>query len=192
MEEGGRLRPETWVDEHGDYLLGYACKRIRDRSTAEDILQETFLAAIRSKSSFDGRCNIRYWLLGILKHKIVDHIRKASREVSMEDTDMLETESSVYFKTYGVPMRKPARWYLNPRLVFEQNEFWEVFSSCVSKLKGPVQQAYTLRELEGMSTTEACKVLDIEPNYLWVLLHRARDQLKVCLKKNWIDKNKGN
>ena len=189
MTELPHSNPEKWVDDHGDYLLGYACSRIKDRSAAEDILQETFLAALRSRNSFDGKKNVRYWLLGILKHKLVDHIRKVTREVSVEDTETLETRGSLFFDTYGIPLARPAPWRMNPRKAFEQREFWEVFSNCVAGLKGITHQAYTLRELEDLSTEDLCEVLGIEPNYLWVILHRARDQLKACLEKNWIKRN---
>jgi RNA polymerase sigma-70 factor (ECF subfamily) len=184
------LEPESWVDEHGDYLLGYACNRLNDRAAAEDAVQETFLAAIRGLDRFDGRCNVRYWLLGILKHKIVDHIRKASREMAVEDTEDLDAIDGPFQTIYGIPSGKTEPWKFNPRKMFEQREFWEVFTECISRLQGRVRMAYTLHELEGLSTEEACKVLQVKSNHLWVLLHRARAHLRPCLKENWILRNK--
>ncbi|MEM7391951.1 MAG: sigma factor-like helix-turn-helix DNA-binding protein, partial [Verrucomicrobiota bacterium] len=91
----------------------------------------------------------------------------------------------------GIPQQKPAPWKINPRKAYEQKEFWDVYLDCVSKLKGLPQRAYALRELEEMSTEEACEILNVDSNYLWVLIHRARSQLKGCLEENWIRKTKG-
>ena len=73
-------KPETWVDKYGDLLYRYALSRIKDPSTAEDLVQETFLAALKARRTFRGRSSARTWLIAILKHKIVDHIRKRVRE----------------------------------------------------------------------------------------------------------------
>jgi RNA polymerase sigma-70 factor (ECF subfamily) len=72
--------PERWLDDHGDALLGYACARVRDRDAAEDLVQETLLAAWRARASFAGKSSERTWLIGILKHKLADHWRRLARE----------------------------------------------------------------------------------------------------------------
>ena len=67
--------PERWVEEHGDYLFKFALVRLRDPAKAEDMVQETFLAALKGGQSFAGRSAEKSWLAGILKHKILDHYR---------------------------------------------------------------------------------------------------------------------
>ncbi|WP_372808360.1 sigma-70 family RNA polymerase sigma factor [Pontiella sp.] len=177
--------PESWVNEHGDYLFQFAFVRLRNRAAAEDAVQETFLAGIRALDRYDGKTPVRYWLRGILRHKVVDYIRKASREIATDDTEGADILDSFKFKAFGIANQHPAPWKFDPKHAYEQKEFWEVFYDCMSKLKGNAGLAFTLRELEGMSTEDICKELHLKPNNLWVILHRARTQLKACLEANW-------
>ncbi len=185
MSDTPATLPETWPDEHGDYLFQYAYLRLRNQAAAEDAVQETFLAGLQALGRYDGKTPVRYWLRGILRHKVVDHIRKASREVAVDDIEGGEILGSLKFKAFGIPSQHPAPWKFDPKHAYEQKEFWEVFYGCMAKLSGPMAIAFTLRELEGLSTGEICKELRIRPNNLWVLLHRARTQLKACLEANW-------
>ncbi len=178
---------ESWLDDHGDYLFQYAYVRVRNRSTAEDLVQETFLAGLKSLKRYDGTTPVRYWLRGILRHKVVDHIRKAVREVTIDESEGREIIESLMFKAFGIPTRTPSPWKFDPDTAYRQQEFWEVFYRCMSKLKKAMGYAFTLRELEGLSTEEICKELNLKPNTLWVILHRARTQLKSCLEVNWSD-----
>jgi RNA polymerase sigma-70 factor (ECF subfamily) len=187
MDRGGSNGPDTWLDEHGDYLLQYAFVRLRNRAAAEDALQETFLAAIKAFERYDGKTPVRYWLRGILRHKVVDYIRKASREVAVDDTESGEILDSFKFKAFGILDQNPPDWKFDPQNAFERKEFMSVFYHCMKHLNDQMGQAFILRELEGLSTNEICKQLDLTPNNLWVMLHRARKQLKSCLESNWID-----
>ncbi len=192
MNADNEMNPETWLSEHGDYLFRYAMVRLSNRSAAEDVVQETFLAAMKAKERFDGKSPVRAWLMGILKHKVVDYIRKASREIQIEDFEAAEITSSLSFKYIGIPPGgRHATWRINPRKAFEQKEFWDVFSGCLSKLGGNMKAAFTLKELEGWTTEEVCKELQVQPNNLWVILHRARNALKECLETNWTQKTQG-
>jgi len=186
MSDKELANPEEWLSEHGDYLFQYAFVRLRNRAAAEDAVQETFLAAIKALDRYDGTTPVRYWLRGILRHKIVDYIRKASREIAMDDEEGKEILESFKFKAFRIAEQHPPPWKFDPGHAYEQKEFWEVFYSCMSKLKEQTGLAFTLRELEGFSTEDICKELGITPNNLWVVLHRARTQLKSCLEANWI------
>ena len=86
--------PERWVEEHGDYLFKFALLRLRDATKAEDVVQETFLAALRGANQFAGRSAEKSWLMGMLKNKICDHFRKASRETSFTDLEFYSDEES--------------------------------------------------------------------------------------------------
>src|SRR5438874_1815080 len=86
--------PEHWVEEHGDYLFKYALSRLRDPGKAEDMLQETFLAALKGRKTFRGQSAEKSWLVGILKNKICDYYRKASRETSFTDLEFYADEES--------------------------------------------------------------------------------------------------
>lgn len=184
-EKPETTQPEQWVDEYGDYLYRYALLRLKDPSTAQDAVQETFLAGIKGLAQFDGRVDVKYWLRGILRNKIVDHIRKSVREHPVDDTEGLDIIDTFSFKAFGVSERSNKPWEFDRARDFEKNEFWRAFEHCLGKLSDSMRQAFVLKMLEGIPTEEICKVMNIQPNNLWVLNHRARLQLKGCLEKNW-------
>ncbi len=179
------IPPEQWVDAYGDYLYRFALLRLKDPATAQDAVQETFLAGIKGLDKFDGRVNVKYWLRGILRNKIVDHIRKSVREHPVDDTEGMDIVDRFSFKAFGVIDRTPKPWQFNPARDFEKNEFWRAFEHCLGRLNDNMRQAFVLKMVEGMPTDEICKVMNIHPNNLWVLNHRARHQLKTCLENNW-------
>ncbi|MEN8660888.1 MAG: sigma-70 family RNA polymerase sigma factor [Lentimonas sp.] len=182
--------PETWVDRYGDYLYGFAMSRLRNPEAAADCVQDTFLAGIKALERFDGSRDIKFWLRGIMRNKIVDQIRKSIKEnkvnIADEDEAILE---SFWYKYSGIATTNPDPWQFNPRKYYDNSEFWVVFEGCISQVKEPARQAFVLRVLEDQTTEEVCKVLDVTPNYLWVLLHRAREQLKVLLEARWTGKD---
>ncbi|MEM8867518.1 MAG: sigma-70 family RNA polymerase sigma factor [Verrucomicrobiota bacterium] len=178
--------PETWVDRYGDYLYGYAMSRLRNPEAAQDCVQDTMLAGIKALDRFDGSRDIKFWLRGIMRNKIVDQIRKSVREkkvdIEAEDETLME---SFWFKYSGIATTNPDPWEFNPRKYYDNGEFWVVFETCIAEIKNPAREAFTLRVLEDLTTEEVCKAMNITPNYLWVLLHRAREQLKVLLEARW-------
>jgi len=182
--------PDTWVDRYGDYLYGFAMSRLRNPEAAADCVQDTFLAGIKALDRFDGSRDIKFWLRGIMRNKIVDQIRKSIKEnkvdIADEDEALLE---SFWFKYSGIATTNPDPWQFNPRKYYDNSEFWVVFESCINQVKEPARQAFILRVLEDQTTEEVCKVLDVSPNYLWVLLHRAREKLKVLLEARWTGKD---
>ncbi|MCE9614491.1 MAG: sigma-70 family RNA polymerase sigma factor [Lentisphaerae bacterium] len=185
MTDKPQPSPDDWVDLYGDYLYRYALLRLKNPATAEDAVQETFLAAVKGQDRFDGRTDIKFWLRGILRNKIVDHIRKAVREDVVEDTEAQGILDSFWFKHSGVAAIRPAPWQFDPYRAFEKTEFWEIFRSCLDQLREPLRTAFTLKMLEDQSSEEICKILGVSPNNLWVMMHRARSLLKTCLEKKW-------
>lgn len=183
--------PATWVERHGDYLYRNALLRLRDRDLAEEAVQETFLAALKDRNAFAGRSSERTWLVGILKHKIVDHFRKVSRESFAEAMERLPYEEERPFLGEGEWKGHwrggdgggPAAWGTSTDL--DRREFWEVFNACLSRLPSRLVEAFTLREIDDLSSEEVCKVLRVTPTNLWVMLHRCRMQLRRCLEVNW-------
>ena len=131
--------PETWPERYGDYLYGYAMSRLRDREAAADCVQDTFMAGIRALDRFDGSRDIKFWLRGIMRNKIVDRIRKSVRENQVdfdnEDEELLE---SFWFKYSGIATTNPEPWKFDPRKYYDNAEFWEVFDECIDEVKtGP-------------------------------------------------------
>ncbi len=158
--------PEAWVDEHGDALFGYALSRLKNISSAEDVVQETFLAAIRSQKKFSGSSSMRTWLIGILKHKIVDLIRKESREQPIDEIETLESPEENFFDRKGHWRIKPVDWQIHPGKILEQKEFMAVLFQCLEHLPDRLHRLFILRELENLETEEVCKVLKISSTNL--------------------------
>ncbi len=190
----GLSDPERWVDLHGDYLFKYALMRLRDPAKAEDAVQETFLAALKGGQTFGGRSAEKSWLVGILKNKIFDYYRKASRETSFTDLDFYADEESDRFVADGLGKGSwihelgPMEWSSNPGAGLDQEVFWKTFQECAGKLPKNVSAVFCLREMDGVDSKEICAKLDISESNLWVMLHRARMALRRCLETNWFGK----
>lgn len=184
--------PGLWLERHGDYLYRYALFRLRDASAAEDAVQETLLAAFQAHEGFAGRGSERTWLTGILKHKIVDHFRRASRQTPASQLGDERLEHPELFRSasdewtgHWWDTKAPVDWRADPARLCEQTEFWEVFRECLSPLPERVASAFLLREVDGLESAEICEVFQITTNNLWVMLHRARAHLRRCLELNW-------
>ena len=174
------------VEGQRDYLLRYASMQLRNPDAAEDAVQETLLAALTAEASFGGRSNLRTWLTGILKHKIVDSIRKASREVAAgtfdEDPDI--EEFGYKFKDNGHWQDPPPAWE-DPDSALEQKQFRAALETCLKGLPARTAQAFMMREHMGLETGEICKELSVTSTHCWVLLYRARMSLRQCLEVTW-------
>jgi len=171
----------TGVEAERAYLLRYASLQLRDAHAAEDAVQETLVAALAGEASFAGRSNLRTWLTGILKHKIIDTIRRQSREAPADpdgaDFDALFVEN-------GHWADPPAAW-ADPDASLEQKHFFAALQACLERLPGKTAQAFLMREHLGLETGEICKELAISSTHCWVLLYRARMALRECLEKTW-------
>ena len=165
------------------YLLRYASLQLRDPHQAEDAVQETLAAALAGESGFEGRANLRTWLTGILKHKIVDTIRRTGREAPPASEDEFES----LFDERGHWVEMPAAW-ADPDASLEQKRFFAALEACLERLPQKIAQAFMMREHLGLETGEICKELAITPTHCWVLLYRARVALRECLNKEWFNR----
>lgn len=195
IKSSSLCRPEDWVSQHGDYLFRYAMVKLRDEHLAEDAVQETLLAALQGHKNFSGDSSEKTWLVGILKHKIVDLIRKKVREPTLLNVDepmefgQDEVSESMFDDTgHWVT---PCQDWGNPDKVLEQKRFWELLTACLKRLPPQLAMLYSLREISGMDTEDICKELDITSTNSWVMLHRARLGLKQCFELNWLGDAKG-
>ncbi len=191
MTENRPPDPEIWVDEYGDYLFRYALFRLRDPAIAEEIVQETFLAALAARDKFAGQSSVKTWFVGILKHKIIDHIRKASRERRVGQDEPPANSVEKPFDERGSWREGPAEWSVNPRTIFERKEFREIFTRCLSNLPPRLCEAFVLRETENLDSEEICKILGVSATNLCVMLHRARMRLRECLEVNGFGRKTG-
>jgi RNA polymerase sigma-70 factor, ECF subfamily len=178
---------ETWVDQHGDYLFRYALLRLRNKQLAEEVVQETFLAALKARDKFAGQSSEKTWLVGILKHKVIDQFRKASKEVPLEESGVLPAEREENFRTTGEWVghwkvtAAPVEWSADPIKLLEEREFRQALDECLASLPPRLAQVFILREIEEMSAEEICRTLNISESNLWVMLHRSRMQLRRSL-----------
>jgi len=183
------LAGQDQLAAHRDYLYRFALLHLRDDSRAQDVVQETLLAGMESRSGFSGRAQLRTWLTGILKHKIIDVFRRQSREAPLQTEAEAESEedfADLYFNPKDRDHWRtfPTTWG-NPEKSLEQKRFWEIFDACSKEMPPQIARVFTMRELMGLETDEICKELGITANNCWVMLYRARMNLRQCLETRW-------
>ena len=190
-----RANAHDWLNEHGDYLYRFALARLRDPHQAEDVVQETLLAAIQSPT-FEGKSAARTWLTGILKHKIIDLMRKQVREQPVENlgedsaygSDSLPDEPGMDEFFTGDDRHwadKPQRWGM-PDGELEQKQFLAILQNCLDRLPKKLAMLFTLRDIQEEDNEKICKDLAITTTNAWVMLYRARMGLRKCLEINWL------
>jgi RNA polymerase sigma-70 factor (ECF subfamily) len=189
MTSSPDLDPKRWLNEHGDILYRFALGRVRDPQTAEDLVQDTYLAAMKGADSFSGRSTERTWLVGILKHKIIDHFRKHNRMFLSEDLETREQDPHAFLDRKGNWKVGQSEWITDPEKAYERKEFWTQLNACLEHLSDRHRKVYVLRELQEQDAEEICSEMNMTPSNLWVTLHRARLQLKECLTQNWISRS---
>jgi RNA polymerase sigma-70 factor (ECF subfamily) len=178
-----------WLNEHGDYLYRFALSRLRDSHLAEDAVQETMLAAIKSHG-FAGNSSARTWLTGILKHKIIDLQRNTIREQPL--SDLIDTDAGVssmddFFDKTGHWLDKPQTWDM-PENALQQKQFLAMLAACMDKLPAKLAAIFMLRDVHEMDNESICKELAITSTNAWVMLYRARMGLRTCLEMHWMKK----
>ncbi len=174
-----------WLSEHGDFLYRFALARLRDPHQAEDVVQETFLAAIKNPD-FAGQSAPRTWLTGILKHKIIDVMRRNVREIVASDL-MADEDANMdeFFDETGHWAEKPLAWDM-PENALEQQQFLDILQTCINRLPAKLAQLFLMRDVHDTDNEEICKELNISTTNAWVMLYRARMGLRKCLEMNWL------
>ena len=178
------LNPNEWIDLYVDYLFNYAISRINDREIAQDLVQETFLAGLKSMKNFKGEATERTWLISILKRKIIDHYRKINSnkgkaEIRIVSNDDSESEGDWLQNRVADPFDKTAEDTL------QNEELGDAIYNCLSKLPKKQADIFKMKTIEGLETEDICNELEITPSNLWVIIHRARMAMALCLKENW-------
>lgn len=172
-----------WLAEHGDFLFSYAFARVRDVQTAEDLVQETLLSAIRSIDSFQHQSKHSTWLIGILRNKLVDYYRSKCRDKTLG----LEHDTS----EYPHPFSKSGNWncgvssWADPSSLVTQEEFQEVMQGCIGELPDLCRQAFEFRVIDELDPEETCRLLGVSATNLAARLYRARIAIRECLSLRW-------
>ena len=180
--------PEQWLSLHGDVLYRYGLARVRDPELAEDLVQDTFLAALKAQANYGGQASEQTWLIGILKHKMIDYFRKASRERTQEfDEQVVDEENDDYFDQQGGWKVDLSHWS-KPEQSMQQDQFMQVLQQCIERLPKRMAQLFILREFDGMESEEVCELMSIATmSNFWVMQSRTRVQLRHCLDINWVN-----
>lgn len=181
----------SWVRDYGDRLFRRALLRVRNRELAEDLVQETFLSAVKNAHSFEGRSAPYTWLTAILKNKIIDHLRRDSRVTMEEFTEETPNWHDELFTSLGLWKVWLKDWNEAPDALLERKRFVEVFDQCLLELPDRYRQAFALKVLDQVPTEEVCQIMNISPSNLWVILYRARMGLRKSLNEKWFKANEG-
>jgi RNA polymerase sigma-70 factor (TIGR02943 family) len=177
------------VASHRPYLMRFARLQLRNDAWAEDAVSETLLAALSKPQAFAGQSQLKTWLVGILKHKVVDLLRSNLREVNFSDMggsddDNADPLDAIGFKADGHFSEQPAQWG-NPDQSLSQKQFFTVLDACLELLPAVQGRLFLMREWLELDADEVCKTLNITSTNLYVQLHRARLRLRACLELNW-------
>ena len=170
------------IEQTRPYLMRFALLQLRNETAAEDAVQETMLAALQGASRFAGQSSLKTWLVGILKHKIIDHLRRQAREPQAYDTTYDDFDAM--FEDDGHWCEPPTDWG-RPENTLEQKEFFKILDLCMQALPANTARVFMMREWLGLDTEEICKELKMTATNCWVVLYRARMSLRACLEKNW-------
>lgn len=173
----------AWVNTYGDNLYRFARIRLRDHDIAEDMVQETFLAAWKARDNFKGESTRKTWLIGILKHKIIDHIRKQVRNRKL-DTELSQDPTSPLFNANQSWRDANHAWLDSPDKLFQDGEFRDALEQCLQHLPLRQRQIFVLREFAGEDAESICNSCEVTSTNLHVLMHRARLSLRKCLEKH--------
>ena len=178
--------PGLWIEAHGDVLYAYALRRVGSATDAEDAVQECLAAALGASRAFAGDSAERTWLVGILKHKVLDTLRARYRRkehagdfsalVSGQNGDFLE--GSWRERQQGLPGWSDQRPGASPLGSIERAEFARQVAAAVERLPEPMRAVLVLREVDGLSTAELGEALGVSASQVWTLVHRAKARLR--------------
>lgn len=193
MEEAGqnKLTPEKWVDNYSDYLYSFAFYRVSDQALAEDLVQDTFLSALSARDTYKGQASEKTWLVSILKNKIIDHYKKAStRNESPLQLSTYDAPSYDYYfnkqkKGHWQKEHSPKDWGQSQHQP-ETKEFLGILQKCMASLPAKWAGVFKMSLLDDQDSKEVCKEFKLTSSNFWVIMHRAKLQVRECLEKNWV------
>lgn len=180
---------KSWVNEHADVLYYYALRHGFDDHNGKDIVQETFLSAWRGMDSFREDASVRSWLFTILRNKITDHFRKAANKINIESLQAEFNDQQFFDENdHWKEGMYPDQWSVNFSDPTDVNDFRRVFNGCTGKLKQIQNAVFVMKYVDDLESDKICKELGISSSNYWVILHRAKVQLRACLEKSWLKK----
>jgi len=171
-----KLNPNSWVDAYADYLFNYAIGRVSNAEVAKDLVQETFFAGLKSAKNYKGEAAERTWLIAILKRKVIDHYRKSNSKKGKAEVRMSYSKNSDASGDW-LEERVADPFSTLENDAIENEELGLAIHDCINKLPKKQALVFKMKTIQGISTEDICKELDINPSNLWVIIHRARGKL---------------
>jgi len=189
IQEKKKLNPNYWVENYADYLYSYAAVRLYDDELARDLVQETFLAALEAKKGFNGLSTEKTWLTAILKHKIADIYRRrasglrnnAQRFLQGREEDFFDPDNGHWYSGHD-----PAEFFCEQPDTIQDKEFQAILQACMKKLPTLWLSVFTMKHVDEEPSAFICKAMGLSSSNFWVIIHRAKVNLRSCLQKNWI------
>ena len=172
--------PAGWSERHGEYLIRYAFRHVGEWHHAQDLVQETWLAAWQARARFAGQSSERTWLAGILRHKVIDHIRLASRERSSSEAQRLQLDERSRLNARTGPSSPQALW-MDPAHQLEMKQLRSQLDQCLCRLSERMKAVIAFCDLEELPHRDVVRRLGVTEGHLYVLLHRARQRVRECL-----------
>ncbi len=185
---------KLWVDKYSDKLYSWCLYKTNSKEIAEDLVQDTFMAAFQAMHKFEGKSDPKTWLFSILNNKIADYFRKLYRNPTVKESEIKQSYEASFFETYfdaegsWQKEQRPKAWQQEEVNLLDNTIFVKVFRSCTKKLSPDCYAAIQSKYLEEKKGEIICQELQISATNFWQLLHRARLQLRRCLEINWFKK----
>lgn len=180
------LDPNNWVSLYADYLFNYAITRVDNQEMAKDLVQETFLSGVKGQANFRGQAAERTWLVSILKRKIIDYYRKINSIKGQKEVRMNFYEEGEN-KGRWIEERVPQTWENQAEKEIENVELSNALEHCIDNLPEKYRVVFLLKTVQNFETEEICNELNITSSNLWVIVHRARLQLRKCMEEKWFN-----
>lgn len=181
-----------WVQLYTGDLLNWCNFKINDLAQAEDIVQDTFLAAFENVESFKGQSSPRTWLYKILNNKIVDYYRKKSKlefvRPSLEVDQANDVTDSMFTANGGWNKEMFNKQWGDGGNVLDDKEFRNVLLMCLEDLPVKWKNALLSKYILERNSNDICQELEISSSNYWQILHRSKLLLKVCIENNWFKK----
>ncbi len=192
--ENARVEIKNWVTLYADSLYTWALHKTSSKETAEDLVQETFLAAVQFFERYKEKSTPKTWLFSILNNKISDYYRRKYKNPATTELQQSDDAAEELFETlferdgHWANSEKPLLWSEEPEHLLDNEEFCEILQQCLQKLPVHWRAAIQLKYLEEKNGESICQELAISPTNYWQVLHRAKLQLRKCLERNWFVK----
>ncbi len=183
-KEKEKIDTNQWVDLYADYLFNYCVSRVNDVELAKDLVQDTFIAGIKGLDNFEGKSAVKTWLVSILKRKIIDYWRQKESRKTEPFSSFFTNEPK---GAHWLENRKPKGMLADIDVQLNNDELGDALQDCISYLPSKWRQIFIDKMVDQKDSEEVCKVNDITPSNFWVIIHRAKLQMRECLEKKWFN-----